>query len=719
LNVFQNYTASYFQFLYTYYHESAHFLSRTFRSLLSPQYSCFINNDFKKANNPSPPDSKNISNSSVDDKSPHLKIFYTNARSLLPKLSYLNNYLSISSPHIVGITETWLDSKTPSSFFCPRNYVAYRKDRSYSIGGGSLLLISNSLASAPVSIVTPELEERSKIDAIACQLPLKHGGHIGFLCVYRPPGLTTSDNLILYDIINNFLNHKFKFNVIIGDFNFPDIHWPVSSSSPQSDAFLSFMQENYLIQHVTSPTRKISKSILDLVLSTQGTEVYNLSVNEELGTSDHSIIEFCVPIRPKYMKKKMWIRNLRTADWSLFRQTLSSSPWTPVFQSTDIDVVWSRFLSILKLALDAVAPLRLVSVRYFVSSPKVRTALRHKRRLYKAVTESSTFTNIVAYQRSVEIVNKAIDDDLIKREGSILHNTNTKEFWSYVNRRLFKHPNIDHIKSINSDLIIDDPEVMTNTFNEYFASIFSKNSANKTHSTPAVSQLNTCTVFDTVSIQPEDIRKIMRLIPSKTTIDTDGLSYKVLKEGGLVLATYLTELFSLSLLNCRIPSAWKVGVVTPIYKGGSKELVTNYRPITVTSCCCRILERLVRNKLTDYLLTNKIINDTQHGFIAQKSTDTILLRFYDYVTDMVDRNMVVDTVFFDFAKAFDTIPHDLLISRLYSYGISGTILQWIADFLTNRLQMVCIGNASSNLLPVTSGVIQGSVLGTYLVQSFR
>jgi hypothetical protein len=253
------------------------------------------------------------------------------------------------------------------------------------MGGGSLLLVSNSLASSPVSVCTSDFDESSKIDAVACQLPLTCGRSIGFLCIYRPPAITVAENTVVYNIINNFLKNRFEFNVIIGDFNFPDIIWPSSSSSLQSDNFINYIQENYLEQHVMSPTRKVSNSILDLVLSTQGTDINDLCINEELGTSDHSIIEFCVPIRPKRVKKKIKMRNLKKADWQLFRQTLSSSCWTDVFQSSDIDLVWTRFLCVINSALDLVAPIRFVSFRFFVSNSRVRSALRHKRRLYKAL----------------------------------------------------------------------------------------------------------------------------------------------------------------------------------------------------------------------------------------------------------------------------------------------------------------------------------------------
>jgi hypothetical protein len=124
-----------------------------------------------------------------------------------------------------------------------------------------------------------------------------------------------------------------------------------------------------------------------------------------------------------------------------------------------------------------------------------------------------------------------------------------------------------------------------------------------------------------------------------------------------------------------VPEDWKSANVTPIFKKGAKSEPGNYRPVSLTSICCKLLESMLRDVLMDHLERNKLINQSQHGFMPKKSCGTNLLEFLETVTREVDKGRPVDVVFLDFAKAFDKVAKERLLQKLKAHGVQGNILR--------------------------------------------
>ena len=212
----------------------------------------------------------------------------------------------------------------------------------------------------------------------------------------------------------------------------------------------------------------------------------------------------------------------------------------------------------------------------------------------------------------------------------------------------------------------------------------------------------------------EEIFRIVNSLKNKKSYGSDEISNNLLKLIIPYIINPLVHIFNISLLTGVFPSDMKIAKVIPIYKKDDSTLLSNYRPVSILSSFSKILERLVYNRLSSFLILHTLLNPSQYGFRKFHSTDLALLELVDKVSNALAKKEHIISVFMDLSKAFDTLDHAILISKLEHYGIRGIALKWFKSYINNRLQFTCINSVCSRTLPLKYGVPQGSILGPLL-----
>ena len=671
-------------------------------------------------------------------------IGYLNINFLHHKIDSLRELLKISPLEILCVDETKLDNSFPDQQFQIEGfqYPPFRRDRN-KFGGGKIVYVKESL-------ITNRITELETVESETICLELTISNKKWFLMfVYRPPN--ESNKEVFFKEITNSLDkaiNKYDNVFVAGDFNID-----FSCLNKDRNNYLHDFLDNFSLQNIVNLKtcfKSVGGTILDIML-TNKPRCFQKTSTITTGLSDchKMVITFLKAHFKKLPPKKIIYRNYKNFDQNAFLYDLDQNMIKGKFYNKELNA-YHEFSEVFRNTANKHAPLKEKTVRGndapFMTK-NLRKAIMNRSRLKHKYIKYPSRENFIAFKKMKNQCNslcKKTKKQFFKNSCEKGITTN-KEFWNLVK------PFLTNKGSFSNDIItikdekgnfIDDEKELVEMFNNHYINIVEKTSGKppeesytksytnngdivlqiirKYENHPSIqtikSNIDSQLRFKLPKAKVSDINSLLKGINIKKATGPDTIPPKFLKMSADIIDSHLCNIINMDIDEDDFSDGGKIASVRPMYKKKSRNKIENYRPVSILNAFSKIYEKYIQNSLTPFV--DKILSVFISAYRKTYSSNHVLIRLIENWKKSLDCKKFVGAVLMDLSKAFDCIPHDLLIAKMHAYGFEFNTLVFFYSYLKNRKQNVKINNTHSIFQILLSGVPQGSILGPILFNIF-
>ena len=629
---------------------------------------------------------------------------YTNAQGLRNNLELFREYCKNYKPFLIALSETHTTIEIINREIDIEGYELTRCDSDSSHTGGVAFYVKKDFK---YSLISSKFQSRTWLLTIRISLEKI----LDVTVIYKSPKEKSNNFLeILDEYINENLNYNHN-NIIVGDINLN-----VATKTVSAKKYYNVLSEHGFRQIVKDPTRPNRKnlnasSIIDHVIINNNNVSYSIDRNEKI--SDHYIInirynsscflqsapKFCKMIR-KYKKQTFLERLCKKID--IENEKIS------------FEQIYTELKGVMKSFVENID----MSKKRHKYNKRIADLKKTRCRAYNKHIMSNRADDLKEYDELNKKYKKEIKNHIKSELQDNLkkYRYDPKKLWSTL-KKLYK-PSINEIKAIifNGEEV-DNPKVLRDSLNKFFVEsvhnlVTNIDKSKKSDYNDAILKPNE--EFNLVTIDKEQLMKYVDIIKKKNFDDFvygenifDMISYEPLADK-LLLAT--NDL----IIKSEMPESLKVSIVSPIPKVDNPKTPEEYRPVNNLPVLEKFIESIILDQMNEFLDSNRIISNTQHGFRANHCTETALITLTDNIIQNLENKKVVLTIFLDFKRAFETIDRTILLDKLKKYNFSDDTIKWFKSFLSDRKQVVKINGLYSDTIEVCLGVPQGSKIANVL-----